>query len=436
MNLSPRRAVGPLGPLLGCPGRLTILLIAVTALGWGVPSGASGALSEKLVPSSGTHFGVFSGAPRAGRAWGQEVPYLEGLVGRKFDLDRWYYFWDEQFPAAHEREAIAAGRIPVMGWSTDWSATKTPVRWGAIAAGQHDVVIRARADELRALGSKVMLIFHHEPEDDLSRNGSAAEYRAAFRRVVSVMRSRGATNVVFVWNMMSYTFNPNGPVPEDFYPGDDVVDWVAADGYNWYGSAFNPGPWREFRDIFWNFHVWAQKKGKPAMIAEVGVLEDRITPDPQRKARWLANAAQTIKTWPEMKALIYFQGQGWNFDSSTPATNAYKTIGQDPWFNPRTAPSPVISDTTKPKVTITTPVAGTSVPSRTNVPIAANASDDRGVTKVAFYVNGALKCTDTVAPYTCGWYVWNGRGSTNWLRADAYDAANNKSSHTISVGTL
>ena len=403
------------------------------------PSAGSAALNEKLVPSTGTHFGIFSGPPRAGRAWGAEMPYLESLVNRRFDLDRWYYFWDEPFPSSREKEAVAAGRIPVVGWAATLRGSSgrdgAPIKWGAIAAGNHDAMIRARADELKAFGHKTMMIFHHEPEDDLNVNGTPAEYRAAFRRIVSVMRARGATNVVFVWNMMAYTFNPYGPVPEDYYPGDDVVDWVAADGYNWSGSAYNPGPWREFRDIFWNFHVWAQRKGKPAMIAETGVLEDPA--DPQRKSKWFANAAATIKSWSEMKAIIYFQGQGWYFDSSQAATSGYRAMGQDSWFNPRATPATATSaDTTTPTVAVTNPLSGVSVQARSKVQIAASAADDRGINRVEFYVNGTWKCTDTVAPYTCNWYVWNNRGSTNWIRAEAYDAANNKSTHAISVGTL
>ena len=37
-----------------------------------------------------------------------------------------------------------------------------------------------------------------------------------------------------------------------FYPGDDQVDWVAADGYN--GAGCRPqGAWRDLSDIFGDF---------------------------------------------------------------------------------------------------------------------------------------------------------------------------------------
>jgi hypothetical protein len=403
-----------------------------------VPPPSDAALDAKLVPSSGTLFGVYSGPPRSGRKWGQEVPYLESVIGRKYDLDRWYYFWDETFPTWHEKDAVAAGRIPVIGWTAgiktgSTARDGTPVRFSSIANGAEDARIRARADALKAFGHKVLFIFHHEPEDEGSTHGSGAEYKAAYRRVVSIFRQRGATNVVFVWNMMSWTFNPNGPAPETWYPGDDVVDWVAADGYNWFGNDFNPGPWREFSDIFYYFRGWAKAKGKPAMIAEVGGGEDDITPDANRKARWFTNAQATIKAWPEIKAFIYFNSLGWHFDTTAPSTNAYKVVGRDAYFNPRVGTKS--ADGTRPTVAVTSPANGSSVSSKTTVRIAANASDNVGVSRVQFWANGQLKCTDTTAPYTCDWYVWNGAGATNWIKAVASDAAGNTASHSISTGT-
>ena len=55
-------------------------MLGFAVLAAAFPVSGSAALSEQLVPSSGAHFGVFSGPPRAGRSWGEEMPYLESLV--------------------------------------------------------------------------------------------------------------------------------------------------------------------------------------------------------------------------------------------------------------------------------------------------------------------------------------------------------------------
>ncbi len=89
-------------------------------------------------------------------------------------------------------------------------------------------------------------------------------------------------------------------------------------------------------------------------------------------------------------------------------------------------------DITSPTVSITSPADGSSVSGITN--IAATASDNIGVTKVEFYVDGFLKGSDLSFPYT---YAWNTRALSNGLHnvsAKAYDAAGNTGvSSTIAV---
>ncbi|MFN2470723.1 MAG: hypothetical protein ABR583_06985, partial [Gaiellaceae bacterium] len=212
--------------LAGTPraqARRPVLLGLVAVLAAGAALAASGdlsaaAVSDKLVPAQGTLFGVFGGA-RDGRTSYQEVKYLESLVGRRFDLDRMYHRWDKAFPTRHESETVAKGGIPALSWAaTTQAGVKVP--FAEIASGKHDALIRARADALKAFGHKVMLAFQLEPEDDTAW-GTPAGYRAAWRRIVSIFRARGATNVVFVWNMMAYTFQAgSGRNPLDWYPGD------------------------------------------------------------------------------------------------------------------------------------------------------------------------------------------------------------------------
>ena len=66
------------------------------------------------------------------------------------------------------------------------------------------------------------------------------------------------------------------------------------------------------------------------------------------------------------------------------------------------------SDTTAPTASITAPANNSIVSGTTNV--IANASDSAGVTKVEFYIDGALKATDTTSSYS---YSWNTTGLAN-----------------------
>jgi PKD domain/Bacterial Ig domain/Papain family cysteine protease len=142
----------------------------------------------------------------------------------------------------------------------------------------------------------------------------------------------------------------------------------------------------------------------------------------------------------------------WNFGDGTQASGAYasKTFNTAGTFNTVltvtdnsgttstknisiTASAPVatpITDTSPPTVTLTAPLNGSKFASRTTVYGTATASDNVGVYKVRFYVNGYLKCTDYNAPYSCSWRMVNGTKIS--VKATAYDAAGNYASSPIS----
>ncbi|MBI4225612.1 S8 family serine peptidase [Candidatus Roizmanbacteria bacterium] len=112
------------------------------------------------------------------------------------------------------------------------------------------------------------------------------------------------------------------------------------------------------------------------------------------------------------------------FPSNTPTpTNA-----PIPSFTPTPTP-----DLQGPNVSITNPVDGTTVKRGTKVIIMAAASDPSGVSRVEFYINGAIKCTDTTSSYTCSWNVPAKKGVSYTIQAKAYDAKGNVGSHTIKV---
>lgn len=93
------------------------------------------------------------------------------------------------------------------------------------------------------------------------------------------------------------------------------------------------------------------------------------------------------------------------------------------------APTP---DTIAPSTSITAPANGATVSGTTSV--TASASDNVGVTKVEFYLDGGLAATDTTAPYSWSWNTTTATNAAHSLTSTAYDAAGNSaSSATVSV---
>jgi beta-lactamase superfamily II metal-dependent hydrolase len=94
--------------------------------------------------------------------------------------------------------------------------------------------------------------------------------------------------------------------------------------------------------------------------------------------------------------------------------------------------APQSPDTTAPTTSIASPANGATVSGTTNV--TANASDDRGVVKVEFYLDGTLQATDTSSPYSWSWNTTTSSNGAHSLTSKAYDAAGNSgTSAAVSV---
>ena len=88
-------------------------------------------------------------------------------------------------------------------------------------------------------------------------------------------------------------------------------------------------------------------------------------------------------------------------------------------------------DTTPPTVSFLFPRAGQMV--RGSTVVIASATDTTSVSKVEFYLDGALKATDTTSSYSFSWGTTQGSDGAHTLMTKAYDLAGNSTSRSISV---
>jgi hypothetical protein len=186
-------------------------------------------VSDKLVPREGAWWGSYPGQAAG------NVEAREAVYGRQVDVLHRYHDWDDAWPTAEEQAYAAQGRLLFEGWENRIFGGAT-VCWADIAAGGHDAAIDAQAQRLAAFGSRLFVGFMHEPEDNIGTcqpgavndpvadMGSVEEFKAAYRHIVERVRPV-APNVVWVLGLMG----GNPDLSWTFYPGDDVVDWVAWD---------------------------------------------------------------------------------------------------------------------------------------------------------------------------------------------------------------
>jgi hypothetical protein len=119
----------------------------------------------------------------------------------------------------------------------------------------------------------------------------------------------------------------------------------------------------------------------------------------------------------------------------SPATYPITVTGTGGTANHTTTVNLTVSttaDTTPPTTSITAPLNGATVSGTVNV--TASASDNVGVTKVEFYIDGALKSTDTTSPYAFSWASTTVANGSHTIVSKAYDAATNVgTSATVTV---
>ena len=268
--------------------------------------------------------GRFYGDPGPGNFYLGVAPQVsdiathEAKMGAPLAMIRTYSTGNSP-PWAAADTIIGAGRIPWISW-LEGGFTNAD-----IGNGVHDDWIHGISDGFKQRAPQmIMWTFHHEPENDTNSSGTnAAAYRAAQRRIKTVMRGDGVTNDVFVCcnYMTPYTFNPAAsgrdwrtwypdwrnitgagsalaPDPADFWRHGDpnsVVDAIGLDFYHGWDLAGVPG------DTFakWTTvtapNVWTQRLqpkieflNQPLAIGEwsTAAAQTGFTKDPNGDGSW------------------------------------------------------------------------------------------------------------------------------------------------------
>lgn len=283
--------------------------------------------------------GAQAGSPGHGLTDAAERDRIEGLIDRKFGMERIYYNWGSDWPNAYAFESASGGRVSLISFNSGGYT------WAQVAAGNGDAWLRLRYRKLKThpeLASAI-LSYHHEPESDVAAKGPASDFVAAFRHVVTVARQEGVGNK-WALTLMDFTINSGRPV-EPWYPGDAYVDFI---GFDIYGASVNTPTaadcdatgWESFYETTIKPYNWALSKGKPMIIPELGQRED---PDnSQRKAGWIKAMRVDLKArFPNIVAFTWahsdFGGPcaypyAWWIDTSSQALAAFAAMANDSYF--------------------------------------------------------------------------------------------------------
>jgi beta-mannanase len=271
------------------------------------------------------------------------------LVGRMPGIVMWYQDWGSpgvrDFNVKMMNAVVRRGATPMVTWDP-WRWKDGPLQPSyapaRIAAGEFDAYIRRWGRAARSWGKTFYLRFAHEMNAayypwGVGNNGNtAADFVAAWRRVVGIFRREKATNVLFVWSP-NVEFDGTAPFAS-VYPGSRHVDVIAVDGYNW-GASVSWHSWQSFTGLFGaSYDKLARLDArKPMMIAETASTELG-----GNKASWIRNAflREIPARFPRIGAVIWFHEDketDWRVNSSSAALAAYrKVVASSGYVSPTT----------------------------------------------------------------------------------------------------
>ncbi len=274
----------------------------------------------------------------------QAVQVFQGKVGRNLSATRDFLSWDSPFPTAYETGLQTQGTTVLLSVASN-RLNKAKIQWSAIAAAQPGDALYADmvswADRVRDFGSPIYVTFQHEPEAAANNTlGSQADYIAAWRNWVSVFRSEGATNAsfMFITTAFGYTVKTSDRryVPK-WYPGDDVVDVIAVDAYNWFTCrATVKNPWNSLASLIEKQRQFGLlHPDKPLWLAEFASVEDPATPG--RRVQWITDAEALFQQpgYEQYQGVLYFDLKkqcDWRLEPVPDALTAFTAMGADPFY--------------------------------------------------------------------------------------------------------
>ena len=153
-----------------------------------------------------------------------------------------------------------------------------------VAAGELDENIEKLGIFLLSLGERpVFLRIGYEFDGHPWNHYDKSSWKLAYKRIKDQLDSMGVKNTAYVWQSVGWVSDPYEL--EEWYPGDEYVDWCAF-------SFFDR--WREVQML-----DFARRKGKPVFIAEASATISSPTSkfDGKTKETLLGNPEQAAEAW-------------------------------------------------------------------------------------------------------------------------------------------
>lgn len=263
-------------------------------------------------------FGVFDDSYHVGFG---KVEKIEKELGTTFPLIQVFSAWgsryDQNFPLTAMRSLVDYGSIPMLTWEPwldDFSPKKFKELQGKedfnknglslIYQGVFDTYIERWIERAKLLDSPFFLRFGHEMNDPYRypwgpHNNKPEDYVKAWRHIYNKFQEAELYNVIWVWSP-----HPAYLDFEEFYPGDEYVDWISFTALN-YGAVVTWSRWWGLDDLIKEAYDELAFCDKPIMLSEFGSL-----PIGGNRAQWYEQGLHSIHNkFDRIKSVFFFNSK-------------------------------------------------------------------------------------------------------------------------------
>jgi hypothetical protein len=252
---------------------------------------------------------------------------FEKIVGKEMNHQAVFVHWgnENEFPIDIAKGLKSRNKTLIIFWEAmDYnidSSEQPNFSYDSILKGSWDKYISSFSVQAQDYGGPIILIPFEEMNGDwypwsgTKNNNNPQKHIQAYRYIHNFFKN--VPNVKFGWVINNDSVpDTTENQPELYYPGDDYVDYLGVNGFN-FGQ-----PWENFNQIFGKPLELLKTYRKPIYIFSFACAQG------SKKAAWITDALSVqIPKYPKIKGWVWFnekKEKDWRVWSDQNSLEAFK----------------------------------------------------------------------------------------------------------------
>lgn len=314
-----------------------------------------------LITSACERSPFFFGVALDGEANLEKLEQIKQEIGLNPGLVMIYTAWPKDplknnFPKKCLESIWKTGAVPIVTWEPMYidDASEVSIDYGELVAGRYDKFIEQFAKDISEYQKPVVMRFARDMNMSRYHWGTSSEvygkespdiYRLMFRYVVDRFKRVNVTNALWAFSPhaesvpnTAYELSASWNTATAYYPGDDVVDLLGMNGYNWGTTQTKEqlggvSKWLGFQAIFRPLHRELRTLSRKPIF----VFETASVTKGGDKREWVREALKTSKDW-NIHGVVWSpinKEVDWNLDLLSPEERRLFSNNQQSWFTER-----------------------------------------------------------------------------------------------------